>query len=180
MLFKDWYEEYNMEQIERINEGKCLTFRVGREEYGVEILKVREIVGLMEITEVPMTTTHIRGVINLRGKIIPVADMRRKLGLPAAPSAMENCIVIVTARGSREDSMVGLLVDSVNEVFNLAEAAREPVPQLGGGRALEFVQGLARIRGRVVILLNVDQVVHLEEMEGLDELQKGLKDPARS
>jgi purine-binding chemotaxis protein CheW len=168
-----------MEKIEQINEGKCLTFRVGREEYGVEILKVREIVGLMEITEVPMTTTHIRGVINLRGKIIPVADMRHKLGLPPAPTSIENCIVIVTARGAREDSMVGLLVDSVNEVFNLAEAAREPVPQLGNGRAVEFVQGLARIRGSVVILLDVDQVVHLEEMKGLEELQKGLEAPAQ-
>ncbi len=161
-----------MEKSETKFEGKYLTFRVGKEEYGVQILKVREIVGLLEITEVPMTTTHIRGVINLRGKIIPVADMRHKLGLPPEVSTRENCIVIVLAKGAKGESLVGLLVDSVNEVFNLAEAALEPIPQLGDGRALDFVQGLARVKGRLVILLDVDEVVSAEELDGLDLLKK--------
>src|SRR5208282_2889966 len=100
-----------MEKAELKKAGKCLTFRVGREEYGVEILKVREIVALQEITEVPMTTSHIRGVINLRGKIIPVADMRHKLKLPEAARTRENCIVIVMVKGAQGDSLVGLQVD---------------------------------------------------------------------
>jgi len=152
--------------------GKCLTFRVGREEYGVEILKVREIVGLQEITAVPMTTSHIRGVINLRGKIIPVVDLRHKFKLPPGSQDRETCIVIVMVEGPQGESLVGLLVDAVNEVFVLGETPLEPIPQLGDGKALDFVLGLARLRGRVVILLEADRVVAAEELEGLEELKK--------
>jgi purine-binding chemotaxis protein CheW len=161
-----------MEKTDLKIAGKCLTFRVGPEEYGVEILKVREIVGLQKITEVPMTTSHIRGVINLRGKIIPVVDMRHKLKLPPQAQSRENCIVIVMVRGPQGESLVGLLVDAMNEVFGMEEAALEPIPQLGEGKALEFIHGLARVRNRVVILLNVDQVVQAEELEGLEQLSR--------
>lgn len=163
-----------MEKTDIKTLGKCLTFRVGPEEYGVEILKVREIVGLLQITEVPMTTSHIRGVINLRGKIIPVVDMRHKLKLPSQAQSRENCIVIVMVQGPQGESLVGLMVDSMNEVFKMEEAALEPIPQLGEGRALEFIHGLARVRGRVVILLNVDQVVRAEELVGLEQLGKAV------
>ena len=155
-------------------EGKYLTFLVGREEYGVEILRVREIVGLLDITAVPMTTTHIRGVVNLRGKIIPVLDLRHKLGLPAAEATRENCIVIVSVApnnpGAQGESPVGLLVDGVNEVFKEEDAAREPLPQVGEGKSLDFVKGLAKVRGRLVILLDVDKTVLQAELEGLEEL----------
>ncbi len=161
-----------MEKAELKKSGKCLTFRVGREEYGVEILKVREIVALQEITEVPMTTSHIRGVINLRGKIIPVADMRHKLRLPGVDRTRDICIVIVIVKGVLGESLVGLQVDAMNEVFGMEEATLEPIPQLGNGKALEFIQCLARVRGRVVILLDIDQVVQAEELEGLEELGK--------
>ncbi len=142
-------------------EEKFLTFMVGREEYGVEILRVREIVGLLDITAVPMTTTHIRGVINLRGKIIPVLDLRHKLGLAPAEAVKENCIVIVSvasqAAGAQNESPVGLLVDSVNEVFKEADAVKEPLPQVGEGKSLDFVRGLAKVKGRLVILLDVEK-----------------------
>jgi purine-binding chemotaxis protein CheW len=152
-------------------EDKYLTFAVGREEYGVEILRVREIVGLLDITAVPMTTTHIRGVINLRGKIIPVLDLRHKLGLPPTESVKENCIVIVTVAGRQGESPVGLLVDSVNEVFKEADAQKEPLPEVGEGKSLDFVKGLAKVRGRLVILLDVEKTVLREELEGLEELE---------
>jgi len=161
-----------MEKMEAKKIGKCLTFRVGREEYGVEILKVREIVGLQEITAVPMTTSHIRGVINLRGKIIPVADLRHKFKLPPGSQSRETCIVIVTVEGPKGESLVGLLVDAVNEVFAMGETPLEPIPQLGNGKALDFVLGLARVRGRVVILLEADRVVAAEELDGLEEIRE--------
>jgi len=153
-------------------EGKCLTFRLGREEYGVEILKVREIVGLMDITAVPKTAAHVRGVVNLRGKIIPVVDLRRKLGLPEAASSRENCIIIVIVRSRQSDVLVGLLVDAVNEVLWVGEGEVDALPDIGDEGALDFIRGLAKIRGRVVILLDIDKVVHQQDLQGLEQLEK--------
>ena len=153
-------------------EGKCLTFRLGKEEYGVEILKVREIVGLLDITAVPRTSAHVRGVVNLRGKIIPVVDLRRKLGLPDAAASRENCIIIVIVRGGQGEVLVGLLVDAVNEVLWVGEGEVDDLPDIGDSQALEFVRGLAKVRGRVVILLDIDKVVHQQDLKGLEQLEK--------
>ena len=153
-------------------EGKCLTFRLGSEEYGVEILKVREIVGLMDITAVPRTSTHVRGVVNLRGKIIPVVDLRRKLGLPEVAASRENCIIIVIVRGGQGEVLVGLLVDAVNEVLWVGEGEVDDLPDIGDSHALEFVRGLAKVRGRVVILLDIDKVVRQQELRGLEQLEQ--------
>src|SRR5271170_5364676 len=109
-------------------QGKCLTFRLGREEYGVEILKVREIVGLLEITAVPKTADHIRGVVNLRGKIIPVIDLRRKMGLAEGQLSKENCIVIVIVPSRQSEVLIGILVDAVNEVMWIADDEIERSP----------------------------------------------------
>jgi purine-binding chemotaxis protein CheW len=153
-------------------EGKCLTFRLGREEYGVEILKVREIVGLMDITAVPKTSAHVRGVVNLRGKIIPVVDLRRKLGLPDVEASRENCIIIVIVQANQTEVLVGLLVDAVNEVLWISEGEVDPLPDIGDEEAINFVRGLAKVRGRVVILLDIDKVVRQQELKGLDQLEK--------
>jgi purine-binding chemotaxis protein CheW len=153
-------------------EGKYLTFRLGREEYGVEILKVREIVGLMDITAVPRTSAHVRGVVNLRGKIIPVVDLRRKLGLPETASSRENCIIIVIVQSGHGEVLVGLLVDAVNEVLWVGEGEVDPLPDIGDQEALDFVRGLAKVRGRVVILLDIDRVVRQQDLKGLDQLEK--------
>jgi purine-binding chemotaxis protein CheW len=161
-----------MEMTVLQKEGKCLTFRLGREEYGVEILKVREIVGLMDITAVPRTSAHVRGVVNLRGKIIPVVDLRRKLGLPEIAASRENCIIIVIVRSGEAEVLVGLLVDAVNEVLWIGEGEVDPLPDIGDGEALEFVRGLAKVRGRVVILLDIDKVVRQQELKGLEQLEK--------
>lgn len=161
-----------MEMTVLQKEGKCLTFRLGREEYGVEILKVREIVGLMDITAVPRTSAHVRGVVNLRGKIIPVVDLRRKLGLPEIAASRENCIIIVIVHSGQGEVLVGLLVDAVNEVLWIGEGEVDPLPDIGDGEALEFVRGLAKVRGRVVILLDIDKVVRQQELKGLEQLEK--------
>src|SRR5579862_6281038 len=120
-----------METTVTKNEGKCLTFRLGREEYGVEILKVREIVGLLDITAVPKTSAHVRGVVNLRGKIIPVVDLRHKLGLPEAAASRENCIIIVIVNSTPGEVLVGLLVDAVNEVLWIGEGEVDSMPEIG-------------------------------------------------
>jgi purine-binding chemotaxis protein CheW len=151
-------------------EGKCLTFRLGREEYGVEILKVREIVGLMDITAVPRTSAHVKGVVNLRGKIIPVVDLRRKLGLPEAAANRENCIIIVIVQSGQVDALVGLLVDAVNEVLWIGEDEVDSLPDLGDSREIDFVRGLAKVRGRVIILLDIEKVVHQQDLSGLEKL----------
>lgn len=161
-----------MEKIVPKTTGKCLTFRLGREEYGVEILKVREIVGLLDITAVPNAGNHIKGVVNLRGKIIPVIDLRRKFGLAEGAASRENCIIIVIVPNRQSEVLVGVLVDAVNEVLWVAEEEVEPLPDVGEGPAPDFVTGLAKVKGRVVILLDIEKVVRHQQLDGVEELER--------
>lgn len=154
--------------------GKYLTFKLADEEYGMGILKVREIIGLMEITAVPRAPHHIRGVVNLRGKIVPVLDLRRKFGLPDVELKRENCIITAMIDTAGEGLMVGLLVDSVSEVLMVAESEIEAVPALNDVK-LPWVLGLAKGQGKVRILLDIDKVVHEESLEGLAELSQDLQ-----
>jgi purine-binding chemotaxis protein CheW len=163
-----------MQEQKALAEEKVLTFRLGGETYGIEILKVREIIGLMEITAVPKTASHIRGVINLRGKIVPVIDMRDKFGLPQAELSRENCIITVLHQGEDGDLLVGALVDSVSEVMQLKEGEVDPVPALGGDMKLDFVRGLAKSQGKVSILLDIDKVIRTQDVAELKELGKAL------
>lgn len=159
-------------------ESKFLTFRLANETYGIEILKVREIIGLMEITAVPKTASHIRGVINLRGKIVPVLDMRDKFGLPQVELKRENCIITVMAEGPEGQLLVGTLVDSVSEVMQVAAAEIDAVPALGSDMRLDFVMGLAKTQGKVTILLDIDKVIQAQDLSELQELGKVLATPA--
>lgn len=151
-------------------EGKYLTFRLGREEYGIGILKVREIVALMDITPVPLTALYIRGVVNLRGKIIPVVDMRRKFSLPETEASRETCIITTMVQGKEGPVLTGLLVDGVSEVVQVAEADMEPVPALGEDMKLDFVMGLSKAKGRVVVLLDMDKVMQEQDLQELEKL----------
>ena len=151
--------------------GKYLAFRLGDEEYGIAILKVREIIGLMDITAVPRAPRHIRGVVNLRGKIVPVMDLRRKFGLPDAERSKENCIITAMIEGQDGALLVGLLVDSVSEVLRVAPEDIEAVPDLNGVK-LPFLVGLAKSQGKVRILLDIDKVVQEESLDGLLDLSK--------
>ncbi len=140
--------------------GKYLTFTLADEEYGVDILKVREIIGVLEITAVPHTPDFIRGVINLRGRVIPVIDLRLKFRMETRGYNDRTCIVVVEVQGGEGPIMVGLVVDSVSEVMNVDREHIEPTPSFGG-RAVkaENIMGLAKIDGQVRILLDVDKVV---------------------
>lgn len=161
-------------------DGKYLTFRLGREEYGVEILKVREIVALMEITPVPLTALYIRGVVNLRGKIVPVVDMRRKFALPETASGRETCIITVMVEGKEGLVLTGLLVDGVSEVVQIAASDVEPIPALGEDMKLDFVTGLSKAKGRVIVLLDMDKVMQEHDFQELKKLEQITEDARAS
>ncbi|MDB5297138.1 MAG: chemotaxis protein [Phycisphaerales bacterium] len=142
--------------------GKYLTFALGREEYGLEILKVREIIGCTDVTAVPRTPPHVRGVINLRGQVIPVVDLRARLGMEPAPRTDQTCIVVtdVTAPGGGPAVRTGLVVDRVCEVLTIPADRVEPAPAFGAGAAESgFVRGLGKVGAAVKILLDVDRVL---------------------
>jgi purine-binding chemotaxis protein CheW len=164
-----------MEQTAVKSGSTQLSFRLAEETYAIEILKVREIIGLMDITAVPLTAGHIRGVVNLRGKIVPVLDMRAKFGLPPAAARRENCIITVMAQGAKGGQLVGILVDSVSEVVKVADEELEALPDLGAGASLDFVVGLAKAQGRVTILLDIDRVVQNDSLQGMAELEQALQ-----
>ena len=163
-----------MQEAAYASSTKHLSFRLGGESYAIEILKVREIIGLMEITAVPRSASHIRGVINLRGKIVPVLDMREKFGLPAVELKKENCIITINVEGPQGAMLVGVLVDSVTEVMQLDSAQIESLPALGSDLRLDFVTGLAKLQSKVIILLDIDKVVLAGDLDALRELSKVL------
>jgi purine-binding chemotaxis protein CheW len=140
--------------------GRFLTFFLANEEYGFEILKVQEIIVFQSITPVPRTPQFIRGVINLRGKIIPVLDLRTKFGMEQVEPTNETCIIVV-----RVDSIeMGILVDKVSEVLEIQGGNIEPVPHFGNGFDTNFILGLGKSQGKVKILINVEEVLSTDEI----------------
>lgn len=152
--------------------GKYLVFELGREEFGIRVLKVREIMGIQDITAVPQTPAHVKGVINLRGKVIPVVDLRLKFGLPEIEYTQRTCIIVVQVQGDASSMLMGIVVDGVAEVLNLAAGDIEDTPDFGQGIATPYLLGMAKIKGKVKILLEIDQVLTSKELDGLDALVK--------
>ncbi len=150
--------------------GKYLIFHLGSEEFGTEVLKVREIMGLQDITSVPQTPLYVKGVINLRGKVIPVVDLRLKFGLEPEPYTARTCIIVVRTVQAGEDMMIGIIVDGVAEVLTLAESDIEDTPDFGPGVETPYLNGMAKIKGKVKILLDIDQVLKTNELTGLTSL----------
>ena len=144
----------------RIRGGKFLSFYLGGEEYGIEILKVQEIMGLLPITRVPQTIRYLKGVINLRGKVIPVIDLRMKFGMPAVESTNETCIVVVHIHTVE----VGVIVDKVSEVISIPDQNIEPAPSFGAECNTEYILGIGKTQERVIILLNIDLVLPTNEL----------------
>jgi purine-binding chemotaxis protein CheW len=147
--------------------GKYLTFELGHAEYGIGILKVKEIVGMMPITSVPDTPSFMKGVINLRGKLIPITDLRMKFGLETTDYTDRTCIVVVEIGHGAKLMIMGLVVDGVSEVANIRGTEIEVPPDFGNGRNSGFMQGMAKIAGSVKILLNIDQILTGEQLAGL-------------
>jgi len=148
-------------------EGKYLTFALGAEEYGLEILKVREIIGYMEVTAVPRTPPHVKGVINLRGQVIPVVDLRLKFGMPEAEVTEETCIIVVETSQADKTFNTGIVVDRVSEVLDIEADQIEPAPQLGATVESQFILGMAKIGEHVKILLDIDKVLGGSDLQQL-------------
>jgi len=140
--------------------GKYLTFRVDDEEYGVQINKVREIIGVLDVTPVPQTADHVLGVINLRGKVIPVIDLRLKFGLAYRQPDDRTCIVVVEVLGELGVTLLmGVVVDAVREVVNVAAADLEPAPTFGVELDMSYLLGMAKVDGTVKTILDIDKVL---------------------
>lgn len=152
--------------------GKYLTFRIGGEEYGLEILRVREIIGLMDITPVPRTPTSIRGVINLRGRIIPVLNLRVKFDMPVVDDTDETCIIVVEANLEGVATQMGIQVDNVCEVLDITSDEIEPTPSFGGGVNNDYILGIAKSKGTVTILLNIEKILNTHETKVLAKQQE--------
>jgi purine-binding chemotaxis protein CheW len=152
--------------------GKYLTFHLGREEFAIQVLKVREIMGIQDITGVPQTPPHVKGVINLRGKVVPVVDLRLKFGLPEIEYTQRTCIIVVQVRLHSSTLLMGIVVDGVSEVLNLSAGDIENTPEFGSGVATPYLLGMAKNKGKVKILLDIDQVLSSQELQGLDSVLK--------
>jgi purine-binding chemotaxis protein CheW len=139
--------------------GKYLTFMLGREEYGLPVLKVREIIKVMDITHVPQVPAHVLGVINLRGKVIPVIDLRRKFGFPDQPHTERTCIIVAEVGLAAATVMMGVVVDAVSEVVSVSPAEVDAAPEFGGQNTTSYILGLAKVKGSVKILLDLDRVL---------------------
>ena len=145
--------------------GKYLTFVLAEEEYGLEILKVREIISTMQITTVPRMPDFVKGVVNLRGKVIPVMDLRLKFGFEAPEQTEETCIIVVDVDGVE----MGIVVDKVSEVLDIAEQDIEDAPSFGSDVDTEFILGMGKAEGRVTILLDIGKVFAESELAAVSE-----------
>ncbi len=152
------------EQADRA--GKYLTFSLGSEEYGLEILRVREIIGMMDVTSVPRTPEFIKGVINLRGKVIPVMDLRLKFSMPEVEHTEETCIIVVTFG----EVDMGIIVDKVQEVLDIAGDDIEDAPAFGTDVNTDFILGMGKVESRVTILLDISKVMSQEDLEALQAM----------
>jgi purine-binding chemotaxis protein CheW len=148
--------------------GKYLVFHLGEEEFGIQVQKVREIMGVQDVTQVPQTPPHVKGVINLRGKVIPVVDLRLKFNMPAREYTQRTCIIVVQIAGARGTMQMGVVVDGVSEVLNIAGADVEDTPSFGKEVEVPYVMGLAKLKGKVKILLDIDQVMTARDLARLD------------
>lgn len=149
-------------------EGKFLTFSLANEEYGISILKVREIIGMMPIRTVPQTPSFVKGVINLRGKVIPVVDLRLKFGMEELDYTERTSIIVVDVKGPNETFIrIGIVVDYVSEVVNIKGDEVEDTPTFGAQLNTEYILGMAKIGKGVKILLDIDRILAVEDLGGM-------------
>jgi purine-binding chemotaxis protein CheW len=150
----------------KVKGGKFLTFFLAGEEYGIEILSVHEIIGLMPITFVPGTPDYICGIINLRGKVIPIVNMRKKFGMDSIDWTAETCIIVVSVHGIN----AGVVVDRVSEVLNIADDDIAPAPSFGRDINIDFILGIGKSQSKVKILLDIDRVISTDQVIQLQKI----------
>jgi purine-binding chemotaxis protein CheW len=152
--------------------GKYLTFKLGAEDYGLEILKVQEIIGILKVTRVPRLPDFIRGVINLRGKVIPVIDLRLKFGMEAKADTERTCIIVVQVSHASSKLITGIIVDDVSEVLNITADQLEPPPAFDTSVDVRFLFGMGKIGQKVVMLLDIDRVLSSEQLSIAQQVAK--------
>lgn len=152
-----------------IKTGKYLTFSLAQEQYGIGILKIKEIIGMMPITTVPRTPVFVRGVINLRGKVIPVIDLRLKFDMEKSDYDERTCIIVVEIDSDEMTVLMGIIVDSVSEVLTIQESDIEPTPGFGTALDTDYILGMAKMDGGVKILLDIDKVLNTKEIKILNK-----------
>jgi purine-binding chemotaxis protein CheW len=151
-------------------EGKYLTFSLDNEQYGIGILKIKEIIGTIPITPVPRTPEYVKGVINLRGKVIPVIDLRQRFGMGVVDYTERTCIIVVEIQGLSGTVMMGILVDSVSEVLSIKGEEIEETPSFGARVDMNYILGMAKMDGGVKILLDIDCVLSSGEVKELESV----------
>ena len=151
------------------SEGKYLTFSLSDEEYGIGILKIKEIIGMMEVTSVPKTPEFVKGVINLRGKVIPVIDLRLRFTMEEEKYTERTCIIVVETEGQMGTILMGIVVDAVSEVMNIKGEDIERTPNFGTNLSTEYILGMAKNDGKVKILLDIDKVLSSSELMALEQ-----------
>lgn len=152
-----------------IKTGKYLTFSLEKEEYGIGILKVKEIIGMMPITSVPRTPAFVKGVVNLRGKVIPVVDLRLKFDMESIDYTERTCIIVVEINSEDNTVLIGIVVDAVSEVLNIREEDVEETPTFGTSLNTNYILGMAKTEGGVKILLDIDCVLTLDEIKMIEK-----------
>jgi len=157
----------------RHDQNQYLTFMLGRETFALGILSIKEILEYTAPTEIPMMPAFIRGVVNLRGAAVPVVDLLARFGRPSAAVTKKTCIVIVETRLDDESHIIGVLVDAVNEVLEIPDGEIEPPPGFGAAIRADFIQGMGKVRGKFVIILEASRVLCIEEMEMLTDAAAG-------
>ena len=152
-----------------VKDGKYLTFTLGNEEYGIGILVIKEIIGMMPITTIPQTPEFVKGVINLRGKVIPVVDLRLKFGMASIDYTERTCIIVVEITRHSGTVLMGIVVDAVSEVLNIKSQEIEDTPSFGARLSTDYILGMAKIEGAVKILLDINRVLNDEEVALLEQ-----------
>lgn len=147
--------------------GKYLTFIIANEHYGLEILKVREIIGVLPITPLPHSPPHVVGVINLRGRVIPVTDMRLRMKMPPTDTTRETCIIVVELEDDGDSETMGIVVDEVAEVCDIRDVEASTAPPFGSEVDSQHLLGVGRLEDRVVLLMDIDKVLRQDDVEVL-------------
>jgi purine-binding chemotaxis protein CheW len=145
--------------------GKYLTFALGKEEFAIQVLRVREIMGIQEITAVPQTPGYVKGVLNLRGKVVPVVDLRLKFDMRELDYTERTCIIVAQIESQERKLLIGIIVDGVSEVLTLGADDIEDTPDFGSGVHTPYILGMAKIKNKVKILLDINMVFTAQEVE---------------
>lgn len=156
--------------------SQYLTFRLGEEDYGVDILRVQEIKGWNPVTTIPNTPEYLRGVLNLRGAIVPIIDLRMRFKLPNAEYTPTTVVIVLCVRADDKERILGIVVDGVSDVLNVAQDDIRPAPDFGAAVNTEFINGLATVEDAMIMLLDIDKLLRLDELQAFDGLQTASAD----